>query len=118
MMTDSQTHSLAGQTQRWTFTSGPTAGTTYEHSFKEDGTVSWKDVKGAGAGTGEPKAAKAKPEPTPYASFEVGPGMHLVSYLSKESGYTLTILVNTTDRQLHGFASSATDWTPLEGRLE
>lgn len=118
-MTDSQTHSLAGQTQRWTFTSGPTAGTTYEHTFDEDGTVTWKDVKGEGSTKGEQKPApRTKPEPTQYASFEVGPGMHLVSYLSRESGYTLTILVNMGARQLHGFASNGKDWTPLEGRLE
>ena len=51
------------------------------------------------------------------AAFEVAPGLHLVSYLSA-SGYTLTVLVNTNDGRLHGFASSAKEWYPLTGILE
>jgi hypothetical protein len=47
----------------------------------------------------------------------VTPGVHLVSYLS-ESGYTLTVLVNTHNRQLHGFASNEKEWYPLTGSLE
>jgi hypothetical protein len=43
--------------------------------------------------------------------------MHLVSYLS-DSGYTLTVLVNTHNGQLHGFASGAKEWYPLTGTLD
>lgn len=112
-MTEKTPHSLAGETQRWSFDSGPTAGSTYEHTFNADGTVTWRDAKGSSA----PQKSSAKPSASRYASFPVGPGMHLVSYLSKDSGYTLTVLVNTEDHRLHGYASNATEWFPVTGKL-
>jgi hypothetical protein len=105
--------SLAGRTQRWTFHDGPTAGKTYEHTFYPDGTVSFREVGGADQG----KPSGEKRPSTRYAAFEAAPGLHLVSYLS-ESGYTLTVLVNTNNRRLHAFASSAKEWFPLTGTLE
>jgi hypothetical protein len=105
--------SLAGRTQRWKFVDGPTAGKTYEHIFSTDGTVTFREVGGAdqvNPGTRQQTGVR-------YAAFEVAPGVHLVSYLS-EAGYTLTVLVNTTNGQLHGFASGAKEWYPLTGRLE
>ena len=105
--------SLAGRTQRWRFSEGPTAGKTYEHTFYTDGTVSWREI----GDTGKEKTSAEKRPTTRYAAFEVAPGLHLVSYLS-ESGYTLTVLVNTNNGQLHGFASSAKEWYPLTGTLE
>jgi septal ring-binding cell division protein DamX len=136
-MTDKPALSLAGQTLRFKFNEGPTAGNTYEHKFNSDGTVVWRDVSGGGSKSpdtdakgksredaekksGADASAKSgpqKPPPTKYASWEVAPGMHLVSYLS-ESGYTLTVLVNTKDRKLHGFASSSKEWYPLTGELQ
>ncbi|MEO8453375.1 MAG: hypothetical protein ABI647_26550 [Gemmatimonadota bacterium] len=109
--------SLAGRTLRWSFADGPTAGHTYEHTFNPDGTVVWHDIEGE-----KQKKPKAEPEtapkaPTRYASFEVGPGLDLVSYLS-EAGYTLTVLVNSNNGQLHGFASSAKEWYPVTGKSE
>jgi hypothetical protein len=112
-MTGTPPLSLAGRTQRWTFHDGPTAGKTYEHTFRPDGTVSWREI-------GSPEQEKPSGEKRPsarYAAFETAPGLHLVSYLSG-SGYTLTVLVNTNDRRLHGFASSAKEWFPLTGTLE
>jgi hypothetical protein len=111
-------HSLAGRTLRWKFNEGPTAETEYEHTFKSDGTVVYRTI----GGHAKPESAKhsepaRKPIPTPYASYEVGPGWHLVSYLSADSGYTLTVLVNTSDGMLHGFASNEKEWYPLTGAL-
>ena len=102
-------HSLAGRTLRWKFNDGPTAETEYEHTFRTDGTVVYRTLGG------EPhdkkgKPSRGKPTPTPYASFEVAQGWHLMSYLSVDSGYTLTVLVNATDGILHGFASNETEW--------
>src|SRR5947209_3652289 len=105
--------SLTGRTQRWKFADGPTAGKTYEHTFYPDGTVSFRQVGGAD----KVKAGAEKPPTIRYAAFEVAPGLHLVSYLS-QSGYTLTVLVNTNDRRIHAFASSAKEWYPLTGTLE
>ena len=39
-----QIDSLRGRTVRWTFNDGPTAGTTYEHRFDEDGSIGFRGV--------------------------------------------------------------------------
>lgn len=100
--------SLAGRTVRWTFDDGPTAGVTYEHTFRPDGTVVFRDVK---------STAKAGQKGHPYASFEVAPATHLVSYLS-DSGYTLTVALNLDSKRCFGVASNNKEWYPLTGRLE
>jgi hypothetical protein len=117
--------SLAGRTIRWTFDDGPTAGTTFEHTFSTDGTVTWRDVsaKKAPAKSAETKSGNGKsgngkdPEGVPYASFEVAPDVHLVSYLS-DSGYTLTVTVNLETLQCSGVASNAEEWYPSTGTVE
>lgn len=112
-------HSLAGESQRWSFDSGPTAGSTYEHTFNDDGTVTWKDANPASKGGAKADQEK-KSTPavsTAYASFDVGDDKHLVSYLSKDSGYTLTVLVDRRSKALHGFASNASEWIPVTGTL-
>lgn len=112
--------SLAGRTIRWTFDDGPTAGTTYEHTFSPDGTVTWRDVsaKKAPAKPAEAKSGNGKdPEGVPYASFEVAPDVHLVSYLS-DSGYTLTVTVNLGTLQCSGVASNDKEWYPSTGTVE
>jgi hypothetical protein len=103
--------SLAGRTLQWRFDGGPTGDKTYEHTFRADGTVVYREV-----GTGEAKAAADGEGGTRYASFEVAPGMHLVSYLAS-SGFTLTVLVNQGARTVHGFASNEKSWFPLQGAL-
>ena len=105
--------SLAGRTLRWTFPGGPTGNAIYEHDFRADGTVEWRQV---GGGAQQPPSNVAKEKQTRYESFEVAAGLHLVSYLA-ESGYTLTVLVNLNDGVLHGFASNDKQWYPLVGTL-
>jgi len=109
--------SLAGRTFRWRFAEGPTAGKTYEHTFHPDGTVVWREV---GGNSGNPQAAQDKPKPesgVKYASFEVAPETHLVSYLSG-SGYTLTVAMNLDTLRCWGVASNDKQWYPLTGTLE
>lgn len=108
-----QSNPLAGRTFRWTFNDGPTANKTYEHVFSPDGTVVFKEVNGPpqAAPTGE-KGPGIK-----YASFEIAPNTHLVSYLSNH-GYTLTVAMNLDNKQLHGFASNDKVWYPLSGSVE
>jgi hypothetical protein len=102
---------LAGRVFRWTFAGGPTAGKTYEHTFSTDGTVTFKEVGGAApSGGGAMPGAK-------YASFEIAPNIHLVSYLSSH-GYTLTVAMNLASKKLHGFASNDKEWYPVEGAVE
>ncbi len=108
-----QTNLLAGRTFRWTFSDGPTANKTYEHVFNPDDTVVFKEVNGA------PQAAAAgeKGSGIKYASFQIAPNTHLVSYLSNQ-GYTLTVAMNLDNKQLHGFASNDKEWYPLKGSVE
>src|SRR5438874_11961846 len=98
---------LAGRIFRWTFSGGPTAGKTYEHTFNPDGTVIFKEVGGATPSGGAMPGVK-------YAAFEIAPNIQLVSYLSSH-GYTLTVAMNLTSKKLHGFASNDKEWYPAEG---
>ncbi len=120
--------SLAGRTLRWSFSEEPTAKKTYEHTFNPDGTVVYREVGGItdakpdasgkdNAGKKEDAARKPTPK-TQYASFEVAPGVHFVSYLAAESGYTLTVLADTNTGIVYAIASSAKEWYPLTGTLE
>jgi hypothetical protein len=108
--------SLAGRTLRWTFADGPTANKTYEHTFSNDGTVVFHEVGGAAAQ--KPESSGNKTTPIRYASNEIAPGLHFMSYLSPDSGYTLTVLVDMNKRAVHAVASGAKDWYPLEGTLD
>jgi len=101
---------IRGKTVRLTWTEGPTRGMTHEHVFHQDGTVEWHDAGGAGKGG----AAKERP---PYAAVEVADGVYAVSYLAS-SGYTLTVVLNSRDQKVVGFASSAKDWHLVRGRFE
>ena len=104
-----QAKSLAGRTLRWTFDDGPTAGKTYEHVFHPDGTVTYRQVDAPAKPAGARPAAGPK-----YASWEVAPGTHLVSYLG-DSGYTLTVAVNLATRRCFGVASNEKEWHPVTG---
>jgi RimJ/RimL family protein N-acetyltransferase len=104
------TSPLAGRTFKWTFNEGPTAGGTYEHTFEADGSVSFRKVEDTG-GEGKPTREKK------YASFEVAPDVHLVSYLGA-SGYTLTVAMNLQTGRLYGFASNDKEWYPVSGTSE
>ena len=108
---ESVAKSLAGMTVRWKFDDGPTAGTTYEHTFRKDGTVVFRDVARSD------KPSKDSPGPS-YASFEVAPATHLISYLSEDSGYTLTVALNFETQKCFGVASNGKEWFPLTGTLE
>ena len=106
---------IRGKTIRFQWTDGPTKGTTHEHVFHEDGTVEWHD---AGASRpSSPDASGGAPERPPYSASRVADNAYVVSYLAP-SGYTLTVVLNFSDQQLIGFASSAKEWFPLRGTLE
>ena len=113
-MPETPSLSLAGQTLQWRFDGGPTGDKTYEHTFGADGTVTYREV-GDDANRGVEKEGE-RDAGTRYESFEVAPGMHLVSYLAG-SGYTLTVLVDRNEKRVHGFASNDRSWFPLRGVL-
>ena len=125
--------SIPGRTFRWTFGEGPTSGKTYEHRFNADGTVVWKDVTSdetpeatknesaadaTSGGSADAKSSSATKKETRYVAYEVAPGIVLVSYLSADSGYTLTTCMDLNSKRLHGFASSSKEWYPLTGTVE
>lgn len=108
--------SLAGRTLRWTFHDGPTANKTYEHTFSDDGSVVFREVAASAAKKVEPGGNSKTP--IHYASYEVAPGLHFMSYLSPDSGYTLTVLVDMNKRTVHAVASGGKEWYPLVGTLD
>ena len=102
---------IRGKTIRMTWTDGPTKGSTHEHVFHEDGTVTWRDPDAA------PKTEPDAAEQPQYAAVKAAEGVYAVSYLAP-SGYTLTAILNFGDKRIVGFASSAKDWHPVRGTFE
>ena len=101
--------SLRGKTVRWTFIDGPVAGTRFEHTFHDDGSVVWRVLDGQGKG--------ASAQEKRYATLQVAQDVHTVSYLAA-SGHTLTVVLNLATGRMFGFASNNTDWYPLTGTFE
>ena len=105
---------LAGQTIRWKFEDSPTAGGIYEHTFDADGSVSFSMLDGEKKGEKKGTPTRVKK----YAAFAVAPSVQLVSYLSPESGYTLTVAMNFETKRIYGFASNEKEWHPVSGTME
>ena len=99
--------SLGGKTLRWTSTDGPVAGTLFEHTFHDDGSVVWRVLEGQGKG--------ASAQEKRYATMQVTEDVHTVSYLAA-SGHTLTVVLNLATGRMCGFASNNTDWYHWLGR--
>lgn len=100
---------IRGTTMRWTWTAGPTAGTTHEHVFNEDGSMTWQVLNG-------PKSGKSGREKE-YAAEMVSDDVGVVSYLA-ESGYTITMALNFDNVGMVGFASNAKEWMPVKATFE
>jgi hypothetical protein len=99
---------LAGRTFRFTWTAGPKNAVTHEYVFHTDGTVSYAPI--------EPDRPPQYTTAKQYGAFEVAEDIYLVSYL--ESGYALSVALNFKEKRLQGFATSATQWYPVQGRFE
>jgi len=100
---------ILGKTIRWTWTEGPTKGTTNEHVFNEDGTVTWRVVEGPAKGRSNTEKE--------YAAWKITDDVLAVSYLA-QSGYTLTVILNFRDNNMVGFASGAKEWYPIKGTFQ
>ncbi len=109
---------IRGKTIRFTWTEGPTKGTTHEHVFHQDGTVEWRDASPQKdrATHKQEKSGSANPNPK-YGAIRVADDIYAVSYLAA-SGYTLTVVLNFADHRLAGFASSSKEWYPLQGTFQ
>jgi hypothetical protein len=115
---------VRGKTIRFAWTDGPTKDRAYDHVFREDGSVEWRDADApqeaatqADGATGDSVAngvaATNKPR-VEYAAVRITDDVCLVSYQSKE-GYTLTVALNFADHAITGFASGAKEWHPVRG---
>lgn len=102
-------HSLYGKTIRWSFNDGPTKGMIFEHTFNADGSVQWRMAGG--------KDAKPHRD-AQSAAVRVSEDVHVVSYLSAESGYTLTVALDFNDGTVVGFASNGKEWSRQAGTFE
>lgn len=106
---------ISGKTLRWTFDDGPVAGKTYEHTFGTDGTVTYRQVGG------DERMAQGKPrQPTPvaYQAAQLSFDVFVVTYLSPESGYTLTTVLDFKTARLVAVASNHESVTVQHGTFE
>jgi hypothetical protein len=103
------TDPVRGRTIQWTFRDGPMQNKTYEHTFGEDGSVSFRSVEGDKKG----KATRVEK----YESATVSADVHAVSYLS-ESGFTLTVVLDFATRRLAAFASNEKQLSVQKGTFE
>ena len=85
---------IKGKTIRWTYDDGPMAGKEFEHTFDEDGHVSYHEV-------GKP-GGKNKPT---YELERINDDVCVVSYLG-EAGYTLTSVLDRKTGHVTSFASN------------
>lgn len=97
---------IRGKTISWTFEDGPMKGKTFEHTFAADGQVSWRCSDGSQKGASR------------YESVAVNEAVHAVSYLSKESGFTLTTILDFATGRMVSFASSAEQLFTQRGHFE
>lgn len=100
---------LAGKTIRWRFADGPVADWTFDHSFNEDGSVTWRVVDGPHQG--------ATVREKSYAAVKVSEKVWVISYLAA-SGHTLTVVLNFDDHSMVGFGSNEKSRSTQTGTFE
>lgn len=100
---------IRGRTVRWTWTEGPVAGTTHEHVFHDDGTVTWRVVDGPNAGH---RATEGR-----YAAAQTTDDVHVVSYLAAP-GQTLTVVLDLRSHVMVGVVSGNGQWQTGKGTFE
>src|SRR2546423_10649203 len=114
---------VRGKTIRWTYDDGPMAGKTFEHTFGNDGTVTWREKAGDEKSTKQPSNGKlntGKPATEPKAKYEVASvndEVCAISYLSK-SGFTLTSVLDFAAGTVVSFASNEKELIPQRGMFE
>ena len=89
---------IKGKTHRWTYDDGPVAGKTFEHTFGEDGHVSYHEV-------GKPAENDPTETKPTYQLEHINDDVCVVSYLG-DAGYTLTTVLDRKTGQLTSFASN------------
>ena len=114
---------IRGKTIRWTYDDGPMAGKSFEHTFGDDGVVTWREAGDPDKGTKPPTNGKqktGKPVTEAKAKYEVASvndDVCAVSYLSK-SGFTLTSVLDFASGTVVSFASNEKELVPQRGAFE
>ena len=114
---------LRGKTIRWTYEDGPMAGKSFDHTFGNDGNVTWRETGGEDRGTKPPANGMqktAKPATEARAKYEVAAvndDVCAVSYLSG-SGFTLTSVLDFASGTVVSFASNEKELVPQHGMFE
>jgi hypothetical protein len=114
---------IRGKTIQWTYDDGPMAGKSFEHTFGDDGVVTWREAGGADRGAKPPvngKQKTGKPATEAKAKYEVAAindDVCAVSYLSK-SGFTLTSVLDFASGTVVSFASNEKELIPQRGMFE
>jgi len=86
------------------------AGRAFEHSFADDGTVTWRELDGeSGPAVGSEASVR-------YEVAQVTDAVYAVSYLAG-SGWTLTTVVDRTTRKIVSFASNEKTLVIQRGKL-
>ena len=100
---------LTGKTIRWTFVDGPTAGDTFDHSFNEDGSVTWRAVEGQWKG--------ATARENSYVALKMNENIWVISYLAA-SGHTLTVVLNADDHRVVALGSNEKSLSSHSGTFQ
>lgn len=115
---------IRGSTIRWTYDDGPMAGKAFEHTFKDDGTVTYREAPGANgevrkpSTNGQGKTAQPKKEPAvKYEVEKVNDEVYAVSYLAS-SGYTLTSVLDLDSGTVVSFASNEKELVVQRGTFD
>ena len=101
-----QANPIQGQTIRWVFDDGPTAGKAFEHQFGMDGSVTYA-MDGGGTRTREGH----------YEARCIGKHVIAVSYLAR-SGWTLTAIMDDRTGEVTAFASNEKQLVVQHGHFE
>jgi hypothetical protein len=99
-------NALTGKSLTWTFVNGPMAGTTFGHTFHDDGSVTWRILDG------QYKGASAREKAC--GAVKINDKTLAVSYLAA-SGHTLTVVLSLDDGSAVAFASNEKSWELLNG---
>ena len=107
---------ITGKTLRWTYDDGPTAGKTFEHTFGQDGTVTYRIVDGGENKTGATQ--RDAKQPVRYTVEQITDDVVAVSYLAPDSGYTLTSILDQKAGTIVSFASNETKMVVQHGTFD
>ncbi len=102
-------NSLTGKKIRWTFADGPMPNTAFEHTFNQDGSITWQIADGPHKGATATEKS--------YAGVKINDRTWAISYLAA-SGHTLTVVLNLDDGKAIAFASNDKSWYALSGTFE